>query len=322
MLREIKADLEQFRVPFDVWYSEKSLFESGRLKETLDRIKDQGQLYEGDGALWIRTSAFGDDKDRVVQKRDGQFTYFASDLAYHLEKETRGFGRAIDIWGADHHGYVPRIKAGLAAHGVSPQWLTVLLIQLVKLYKGGEEVRMSKRAGTFVTLRELMDEVGVDAVRFIFLTKSPDSPLDFDIDLVKRQDSDNPVFYVQYAHARICSIFRKAAEEGMSLPERPEGVLNRLVLEEEKHLIRALTGFPSLLADLAKTLEAHRLPYYLGDLAASFHRYFNLGTKNPSHRIIHPDRDLSLARLALADAVRSVIGTGLRLLGAGTPETM
>ena len=322
MLEEIKQDLSRFGVAFDVWYSESDLYDSGLLKSALNRIKEKGQVYDRAGAQWIKTSDFGDDKDRVIRKKDGQFTYFASDISYHLEKQRRGFNKAINIWGADHHGYVPRMQAALLAHGFPEDWLSVMLIQLVKLWKGGQEIKMSKRAGDFVTLKELVDEVGVDAVRFVFLTKSHDSTLDFDIDLVKKQDSDNPVYYVQYGHARICSIFRKAASEGISLPDRPDGLLERLTLDEEMALIRRMAEFPPLLDEISRTLEPHRLTYYLTELAASFHRYFNLGTKIPENRIVTNDRETSHARLFLVDAVRVVIANGLGLLGISAPERM
>ena len=322
MLEEIKRDLSLFRVAFDVWYSESDLHHSGLLRNVLDKIREKGQLYEKEGALWIKTSHFGDDKDRVIRKKDGQFTYFAADISYHLEKRKRGFTKAINIWGADHHGYVPRMKAALLAHGFPEGWLSVMLIQLVKLWKAGQEIKMSKRAGDYVTLQELMDEVGVDAVRFVFLTKNHDSTLDFDIDLVKKQDSDNPVYYVQYAHARICSIFRKAASEGIFLPDQPDGLLKGLVLDEEMALIRLMAGFPPLIEEISKSLEPHRLTYYLTDLAALFHRYFNLGTKMPDHRIVINDRQLSQARLLLAEAVRVVIANGLKLLGISAPDKM
>lgn len=322
MLEDIKKDLALFRVPFDVWSSESVLYGSGSLQNALEVIRNKGRLYEQDGALWIKTSDFGDDKDRVIRKQDGQFTYFASDIAYHLEKQKRGFTKAINIWGADHHGYVPRMQAALLAQGFPENWLSVMLIQLVKLWDSGEETKMSKRAGSYVTLRELVDEVGVDAVRFVFLTKNHDSRLDFDIDLVKKRDSDNPVYYVQYAHARICSIFRKAAAERISLPDRSDGLLERLVLNEEVELIRIMAGFSTLLEDICNTLEPHRLTYYLTDLAASFHKYFNLGTKISRHRIVTPDRELSQARLFLAEAIKVVIANGLRLLGISAPEKM
>jgi arginyl-tRNA synthetase len=322
MLEEIRQDLHRFRVAFDVWSSENELASSGLLQGTLSVLSEKGLLYEEAGALWIRTTDFGDDKDRVIRKKDGQFTYFASDITYHLEKQKRGFAKAIDIWGADHHGYIPRVKAALLSHGIPEDWLSVMLIQLVKLWKGGQEVKMSKRAGNFVTLQELLDEVGVDAVRFVFLTKNHDSPLDFDIDMVKKEDSDNPVYYVQYAHARICSIFRKAEDAGISIPEKPDRLLDLLSLDEEMALIRAMAEFPTILVEICKKLEPHRLTYYLTDLASSFHKYFNMGTKIPEYRIITPERELSVARLILAEGVRTVIANGLRLLGISAPQRM
>jgi arginyl-tRNA synthetase len=322
MLEEIKGDLARFRVAFDIWSSETDLHESGLLQNTLEMIRSDGYLYESDGATWIRTSEFGDDKDRVIRKKDGQVTYFASDIAYHLKKYGKGFTRAVNIWGADHHGYVPRLKAALLAHGISETWLSVLLIQLVKLWEGGQEIRMSKRAGSFVSLRELMDAVGEDAVRFGFLMKNHDSPLDFDMDLVRKRDSDNPVYYVQYAHARVCSIFRKAEAEGIVLSDPPADLGGRLLLEEELAIIRVMADFPSLLMEICETLEPHRLTYYLTELAALFHRYFNLGTKVPEHRVVTTDAALTQARLALVQGVRTVIANGLSLLGIDAPEKM
>jgi arginyl-tRNA synthetase len=322
MLKEIKQDLVNFGVAFEVWYSESDLYASGQLQKALEMIDNRNHLYEKDGALWINTSRFGDDKDRVIRKKNGQFTYFATDMSYHLDKRSRGFEKAINIWGADHHGYVPRMKAALSAYGFPENWLSVVLIQLVKLWRSGQEIRMSKRAGSYVTLQELVDEVGVDAVRFVFLSKNHDSSLDFDIDLVKKQDKDNPVYYVQYAHARICSIFRKATSEGISLPERSDGLLEHLVLDEETALIKHMAEFPSLLEDICGTLEPHRLTYYLTELAASFHKYFNLGNRVPDHRIVCQDRVLSQARLFLAEGVRIIIANGLRLMGISAPERM
>jgi arginyl-tRNA synthetase len=322
MLVEIKRDLAEFRVSYDNWYRESTLIHTGLLEETLQMIRAKGGLYEKEGALWIRTSAFGDDKDRVLRKADGQYTYFATDIAYHMDKWRRGFQRVVNIWGADHHGYVDRMQAAMQTSGPGAEWLIVLLLQLVKLWKGGQEIKMSKRAGQYVTLKELMDEVGVDAARFVFLTKHHDSSLDFDIDLVKRQDADNPVYYVQYAHARICSIFRKAEEEGLNTGSAIESSLSRLELEDEKALIRFLADFPVLLESIALHFEAHRLTYYLTELAAMFHRYFNLGNKEPQARIITADKELSLARLCLAEAVRVVLCNGLTLLGSNAPERM
>ena len=322
MLQEIKRDLADFRIFFDVWFSESDLYASGGIEEALDMIRGKGQIYEKEGALWIKTSIYGDDKDRVVRKRDGQYTYFASDISYHLNKWKRGFTKAVNIWGADHHGYVQRMKAALQSNDLDADWLSVLLIQLVKLWKGGEEIKMSKRAGRYVTLRELIEEVGVDAARFVFLTKNHDSPLDIDIDLVKRHDSDNPVYYVQYAHARICSIFRKAASRGLSLSDTGAEGLEALGLDEEMALIRLMAEFPSLLEDISRKLEPHRLTYYLADLASLFHKYFNLGTKEPDKRIVGDDAHRSRARLFLAEAVRIVLHNGLELLGIQAPERM
>ena len=322
MLQEIREDLSRFRVTFDVWYSENDLIQSGKLEKALNELRSKGHIYEDDGALWIRTSAFGDDKDRVVKKQDGQLTYFATDISYHLDKWHRGFSRAINIWGADHHGYVPRMKAALEAHGIHRDWLSVILIQLVKLWQGGNEIKMSKRAGSYVTLKELIDEIGVDAARFVFLTKHHDSPLDVDIDLVKSQDSNNPVYYVQYAHARACSILRKAQEEGIPLPSAPEDCIRTLTLEEELGLIRTMAEFPFLLEEICRTLEPHRLTYYLGELASGFHKYFNLGTKKPEYRVVCQDREVSQARGLLTKAIRTVLSTGLGLLGVEAPERM
>ena len=323
MLQEIKYDLEQFRVTFDIWFSETGLFEKGLVEKALDEMMEKDELYEKDGALWIKTAGYGDDKDRVIKKQDGQFTYFASDISYHLDKYKRGFSRALNLWGADHHGYINRVISALKANDIDEKWLSVLLIQLVKLWKDGQEIRMSKRAGQYVTMRDLLEEVDVDAARFVFLTKSHDSPLDFDIDLVKKKDNDNPVYYVQYAHARICSIFRKADSEGLDISLNvDEEALKLLVLDEEMDLIRYLEGFTELLDGICDSYEAHRLTYYLTDLAARFHRYFNLGTRDSENRVITDNINLTKARLALAAGVRIVIRNGLNLLGVSAPEKM
>ncbi len=322
LMEKIKEDLDAFGVHFDSWFSEKSLYESGLVEKAIKSLEEKGLLYEKDGALWIKTSQFGDDKDRVLRKSDGQFTYFASDIAYHMNKRERGFEQAINIWGADHHGYIPRLKAALVCQGFPENWLRILLIQLVKLWKGGKEVKMSKRSGEFITFRELMDEVGVDAMRFVFLTKSHDSTLDFDIDLVKRKDTENPVYYVQYAHARICSIFRKAEEKGVNYKEPDLEELSCLKLPEEIELIRNAVEFPYVLKEIINNLEPHRLTYYLTSLASVFHRYFNLGTNRPENRVVTDDPILTNARLSLSEAVRIVINNGLRLLGVSAPERM
>ena len=316
ILKEIKEDLANFRVTFDLWYKESDLYSSGKIDHAIKLIEKEGMLFEKDGALWIRTSRFGDDKDRVVRKKDGEFTYFASDVSYHLDKWKRGFKRVINIWGADHHGYITRVKAALETQGIPGDWLEILLIQLVKLWEGGAEVKMSKRSGKYVTLKELVDEVGVDAVRFVFLSKDHTSPLDFDIGLVKRKDSENPVYYVQYAHARVCSLFRKAATENIHLPEQPDSTLQRLVLDEEIALIRKMAEFPSLIEEIAGDLGPHRLTYYLTELAGSFHRYYN------RHRIVSDDRTLTRARLFLSSGIRILVKNGLSLLGVSAPEVM
>ena len=316
ILKEIKEDLANFRVTFDLWYKESDLYSSGKIDHAIKLIEKGGMFFEKDGALWIRTSRFGDDKDRVVRKKDGEFTYFASDVSYHLDKWKRGFKRVINIWGADHHGYITRVKAAIETQGIPGDWLEILLIQLVKLWEGGAEVKMSKRSGKYVTLKELVDEVGVDAVRFVFLSKDHTSPLDFDIGLVKKKDSENPVYYVQYAHARVCSLFRKAATENIHLPEQPDSTLQRLVLDEEIALIRKMAEFPSLIEEIAGDLGPHRLTYYLTELAGSFHRYYN------RHRIVSDDRTLTQARLFLSLGIRILIKNGLRLLGVSAPEVM
>lgn len=322
MLAELQRDLADFRVNFDVWYSESDLYESGLLDETLEIARNKGQIYEMDGALWLKTSVYGDDKDRVLRKQGGEYTYFATDISYHIDKWRRGFTKAVNIWGADHHGYVQRMKAALKTHGIDEDWLSVLLIQLVKLWKEGQEIKMSKRSGRYVSLKEIMEEVGVDAARFVFLTKNHDSPIDFDVDLVKKADSDNPVYYVQYAHARISSIIRKAESEGLGLPTGPEAVLHRLVLEEELALIRLMAEFPALLEEISLTFEPHRLTYYLTELASAFHRYFNLGNRVAENRVVNADPVLSQARLLLVEGIRIVLHIGLELLGVHAPDRM
>jgi arginyl-tRNA synthetase len=316
MLKEIRQCLTNFRVSFDLWFKESSLYSSGKIDHMLHLVEDKGLLYEDDGAEWLRTSLFGDDKDRVLRKNTGEFTYFATDIAYHLDKWERGFNKVINIWGADHHGYVNRVQAALTAEGIPEGWLEVLLIQLVKLWEGGSEVKMSKRSGRYVTLQELVDAVGVDAVRFVFLSKDHTSPIDFDMDLVRRKDSENPVYYVQYAHARICSVFRKAAERNLHLPDDPGSFFSELALGEETVLIRKMSEFPSLIEEATAALEPHRLSYYLAELASSFHRYYN------HHRIITKNRDKTKARLGLALGVKIVLKNGLGLLGVSAPEAM
>ncbi|WP_456426547.1 arginine--tRNA ligase [Desulfurobacterium sp.] len=313
LLEEIRKTLGRLKVEFDHWFSEKSLYTGGKVEEVLELLKEKGLIYEKDGALWLRTSQFGDDKDRVVKRSTGEYTYFASDIAYHYDKILRGYDRGIDIWGADHHGYIPRVKAAIEALGKPSDWLEVVLVQLVKLFKHGEEVKMSKRAGNFVTLDWLIDEVGVDAVRFFFLTKRHDTPLDFDIDLALSEKSENPVYYVQYAHARISSILDKAKEKGIE----PSVEHLELLGEEEFDLILKCYGLKSTLEAVARKREPHLLPYYLIDLASAFHRYYN------KNRVVDADNpELSSARLYLVSGVRKTIRSGLNILNVNAPGRM
>ena len=273
-------------------------------------------MFEEGGAKWLRTTGYGDDKDRVLIRSNGQTTYFASDIAYHRDKFERGFKQVIDVWGADHHGYIPRMKAAVQALGHDPDELQVLLVQLVNLMREGQPVKMSKRAGTFVTLEEVMDEVGTDACRFTFMLRRPDSHLDFDLDLVKSQSSENPVYYVQYAHARLASVFRQAEEKGITLPPIGQVDLSRLGLPEEMAILKMLSAFPELVEKASLALEPHRLTYYLQELAGMLHSYYF------KHKFISDDLELSYARMHLVKAVRQVIATALKLLGVSAPDTM
>ncbi len=312
----IKKDLDDFRVSFDSWFSEKSLHDSGLVKDTIEELKAAGKIYEKDGALWFRTSDYGDEKDRVVRRSNGVLTYFAADIAYHRNKFQRGFETLVDIWGADHHGYIPRVKAAMAAMDFNPDALNVLLVQLVNLIEGGQVKQMSTRAGEFVTLREVLEDVGADAARFIFLTRRCDSHLDFDLDLAKSQSQENPVYYVQYAHARLASVFRNAEEKGVALVA-PESVNLSLVDDpEEMKILKFLAVFPETVAKSAGALEPHRISYYLTELAGMLHKYYT------THRFIGDDPELTQARLLLAQVVKTVLRNGLALLGVTAPEKM
>jgi arginyl-tRNA synthetase len=282
----------------------------------LEWLKKADLAYEKDGALWFASSRFGDEKDRVLVRANGATTYFASDLAYHKNKINRGFHILIDLWGADHHGYVPRLKAGIQAMGYDVEKLKILLVQLVHLKRGGKPVAMSTRAGEFVTLKEVLEEVGKDAARFIFLTRSCDSHLDFDLEVAKSQNMENPVFYVQYAHARVCSLGKIAKERGISFPSFGEVDLTPLQSAEEIRLTKLVAKFPDLIEEIARTLEPHRLSYYLTELAGEFHRYYN------KYRILDAPKNMCAARFVLAQAVKVVIGKGLLLLGVSAPEKM
>ena len=315
--REQDQDLTAFDVRFDSFFLESSLYSEGKVEATVAVLIANGHAYEKENALWLRTTDFGDDKDRVMRKADGSYTYFVPDVAYHLDKWRRGFVRVINEQGADHHSTITRVRAGLQAldQGVPEGWPDYVLHQMVTVMRSGEEVKISKRAGSYVTLRDLIDEVGRDATRFFFLTRKADSQLVFDVDLAKQQSSDNPVYYVQYAHARVCSINRNAAEQGIATPGDDVDV-SLLILDEELALARLLARFPETVAGAAEQLEPHRVVYYLQDLAAQFHSYYN------RHRVIVDDPQTTRARLYLVNAIRTVLGNALQLLGVSAPERM
>ena len=317
ILDDIRDDLGLFGVFYQAWYSERSLVESGAVNRAIDRLRDAGHLYEKDGAWWFRSTDFGDEKDRVVIRDNGQSTYFASDIAYHMDKLDRGFDRVIDIWGADHHGYVPRVKAALQAMGEDAARLDVLLVQFAVLYRGGEKVQMSTRSGEFVTLRELRKEVGSDAARFFYVMRKCEQHMDFDLDLAKSQSSDNPVYYVQYAHARIHAVLRQAAEKLIDVsPSDGEGNLDRLVERHEIDLMKTLSRYPEVIETAACNEEPHQLTHYLRELANDFHTYYN------AHQFLVDDAALRDARIKLILATREVLRNGLNLLGVSAPEQM
>ncbi|MBI4590757.1 MAG: arginine--tRNA ligase [Candidatus Rokubacteria bacterium] len=313
---EQRRVLSAYGVEFDGWFSERRLRESGEAARVLERLRERGYVYEAEGAVWFRSTAFGDDKDRVLVKSDGEPTYFVNDIAYHVNKIGRGFERVIDLYGPDHHGHVPRMQAALQALGYPEGILDVLIVQLVSLLREGQPVRMSKRMGEFVTMEELIGEVGRDAARFTFLTRRHDSPLDFDLEVVTRQTAENPVYYVQYAHARISSIFQHLRERKLPVPDWRRVDLLRLNLPEEQSLIKRLLQFPHVVEGAARALEPHRIAYYLQELAGLFHPYYN------RHRVISNDLALTNARLALVSGVAQVVRQGLDLLGASAPEKM
>ncbi|PLY14380.1 MAG: arginine--tRNA ligase [Sedimenticola sp.] len=317
ILDDIRDDLSLFGVNYEEWYSERSLTESGAVNRTIERLRASGHLYENEGALWFRSTDFGDEKDRVVVRDNGQSTYFASDIAYHMDKLERGFERVIDVWGADHHGYVPRVKAALQALGDDPSKMDVLLVQFAILYRGGEKVQMSTRSGEFVTLRELRKEVGADAARFFYVMRKCEQHMDFDLDLAKSQSSDNPVYYVQYAHARVCSVLAQAAEKGINI-DISEGAANleRLSEAHELALLTSLSRYPEVVESSAMNEEPHQLTQYLRELANEFHTYYN------AHQFLVDDDALRDARIKLILAVRQVLRNGLGLVGVSAPERM
>lgn len=312
-LGDCRHDLLEFDVTFDRWFSEKSLYDSGLVERAVARLEAAGHLYTQDGARWFRSSRFGDEKDRVIQRENGQYTYFASDISYHLNKFERGFDLVIDVWGADHHGYIPRVKGALAALGVDPARLTVALVQFAVLYRGGQKVPMSTRAGEFVTLRELRQEVGNDAARFFYVLRKSDQHLDFDLDLAKSQSTDNPVYYVQYAHARVCSVHEQWGGDAAGL-QTADPV--PLTLDAEMALLSRLIEYPEVVANAARELSPHFIAFYLRELAAEFHSYYN------ASRILVPEIPLNRARLALVTAVGQVLRNGLALLGVAAAEKM
>jgi arginyl-tRNA synthetase len=341
LLSLIREDLKSFGIEFESWFSEASLVSSGALQRDLDELSSQHFLFEQEGAWWFRSSAFGDEKDRVVRKQDGEYTYLASDIAYHRDKLRRGYDLLIDVWGADHHGYIPRMQAVVQAYGYPKDRLQVVLVQMVNLLRGGKKVEMSKRAGEFITMREVIDEVGADAAKFFFLMRDSDSHLDFDLELAKQRSSDNPVYYVQYAHARIASLWRVASTRDIDCPLPSETDLTVLTDPDELGLIRKLSAYPSVLQGSAMAYEPHRMTYYLQQLAGLLHTFYN------KHRILPPaaGRDLlavvpeglgsdeglqkerlaperTAARLALMQGIQQVLKNGLGVLGVSAPEQM
>ena len=317
ILDDIRDDLESFGVVYDEWYSERSLTENGSVNLAIERLQKSGHTYEKEGAIWFKSSDYGDEKDRVLVRDNGQTTYFASDIAYHMNKLERGYDRVIDVWGADHHGYVPRVKAALEALGDDPSKLDVLLVQFAVLYRGGEKMQMSTRSGEFVTLRQLRKDVGSDAARFFYVMRKCEQHLDFDLDLAKSQSNENPMYYIQYAHARVCSVMRQLKDKGLSF-DQTNGLANLNVLTEphESHLMTRLTRYPELIASAGQQHEPHQLVHFLRDLANEFHTYYN------AHQFIVDDVAVRDPRLCLIHAVKQVIANGLSLLGVSAPESM
>ncbi|MEE8287849.1 MAG: arginine--tRNA ligase [Nitrosomonadaceae bacterium] len=312
-LGECRNDLMEFGVMFDTWFSEQSLFEDGTVAHVIQLLEQKNYLYQQDGAKWFRSSDFGDEKDRVVQRENGQFTYFASDIAYHLNKFQRGFDRIINVWGADHHGYIPRVKGAIQALALDPSKLEIALVQFAVLYRNGVKTPMSTRSGEFVTLRELRQEVGNDAARFFYLLRKSDQHLDFDLDLAKSQDNDNPVYYVQYAHARVCSVLEQWGENPSTLATADTALLTSTV---ELSLLQKLIDYPEIVDVAARELSPHLTAFYLRELAGEFHSYYN------STRFLVPEIPLRLARLALIASIRQVLANGLTLLGVSAPDKM
>ncbi|MFT5396754.1 MAG: arginyl-tRNA synthetase [Gammaproteobacteria bacterium] len=317
ILAEIKIDLENFGVCFDNWFSERSLIDSGEIDRCISKLESTGAIYEKDGAKWFNSSEFGDEKDRVVVRENGMTTYFASDIAYHINKYDRGYDEIINIWGADHHGYISRVNGALTAFGKNPDKLKVLLVQFATLYKGKEKLQMSTRSGEYVTLKQLRDDVGNDATRFFYLMRKAEQHLDFDLELAKSESNVNPVYYIQYAHARICSVFKQLEERGLIF-DSEQGLknLSKLDTEQEQHLVKSLSRYGEIVHSAAINFEPHQLSFYLRDLATDFHGYYN------SSQFIVDDDELRSARFCLISATRQVLNNGLDLLGLTAPEEM
>ncbi len=311
ILKIIKQELSDFGVKFDCWYSQKELAKSGKIERAFESLKEKGFLFERDGALWFRSTAFGDDKDRVIIKSDGSQTYLAPDIAYHQDKFDRGFSWLINLWGPDHHGYINRIKASIQAFGHSPDDLSVIIVQLATIFRNGQPVQMSTRKGQYITLREVLDEVGPDAARFFFLMRRTSSHLDFDLEVAKKQSAENPVYYVQYAHARICSILRSVTTDGNSVPD-----LSVLKEREELDLIKKMLEFKDVLNVCLATCDPYMVTVYLQELAEAFHKFYDL------HRVLGQGETLTNARLVLVKGVKIVLSCGLELLGVSRPEKM
>jgi arginyl-tRNA synthetase len=316
MLQKQKEDLSAFGVNFDCWFRETKLHAENKPLKVLELLKQKGYVYESEGATWFRSTDFGDEKDRVLVKSDGLTTYFLNDIAYHHDKFERGFEKVIDIWGPDHHGHIIRMKAAMKALGHPEDALEILIVQQVNLLRKGEKVKMSKRAGQIETMEDLVKEVGVDAARFFFLLRGSDSHLDFDLEVAKYQTNDNPVFYVQYAHARVCSVFAKAIEKGFTIPSTAEVDLSKLAAPEEAEIVKILANYPDVVADAAKAYEPHRVVRYMMDLATKLHQYYN------QYQIIGEDVELTRARLVLLKIIQIVLKNGLKSLGVSQPERM
>ena len=317
ILTDIKDDLAGFGVTYQQWFSEKTLADDGSIDTVVKRLQDNGHIYEKGGALWFKSTDFGDEKDRVVVRDNGQATYFASDIAYHLNKYQRGLDKIVNIWGSDHHGYIARVKAAITALGLDANKLDVLLVQFVTLWRGEEQVQMSSRSGQFVTLRELRQEVGNDAARFYYVSRKSEQHIDFDLELAKSQSKDNAVYYIQYAHARICRVFDKLAEKQWTFTvEQGQHAISALSSDVERELVKKLAAYPEALQQAALHYEPHQLANYLKDLASQFHGWYN------DHIVLHDDENIRHARLLLSLAVKQVLANGLALLGVSAPNKM